>query len=397
MDIVYIAAGTWEAILQRTQAIAIELAREDRVLYVNSTLHSVLGTARRILTGKSPARPGIREVQKNLMVLDLPPGPLPGGCNVHALNRGELWCASLRLRRWVEKLGFRDYILWIATPWAAHLAGYLDPMLVCYDCMDNVPAFFPPGRQRALVRDLEQWLIAHADVVFASAKELYDACRTLNPEVHIVGNGVWTAEYAHAQPAPALECLPRPVLGYIGWIGSWVDQAVIALLAERFTTGSLVVVGPVHADISQLRGYPNVHFVGRKPHAEIPAYIQGFDVCLIPFVIDELATAVDPVKFYEYCAAGKPVVASALPELERYRDLCYLAESPTAFVSRVEEALAETKDSKLSKSLPQRRRALASEKSWGAHAARIREVLAHHCNRKDPAVASALPQTVVCE
>jgi hypothetical protein len=375
MDILYIAASPWDSMLQRSQAIAIELAREARVLYVNSTLLSVLGAVRRIVRGESPARPGIHEVQKNLMVLDLAPGPLPGGCHVHAFNRGELWWASLQLRRWVEKLRFRDYILWFATPWAAHLADHLDPLLVCYDCVDNMPAFFPPGRQRALVRDLEQWLIARADVVFATSDQLRTVCLALNPDVHLVRNGVWSARYAHAEPAPDVATFPCPVLGYVGSVGYWIDQEVIARLAERFSSGSVVIVGPVDVDVSRLRPYRNVHFLGRKPHREMPAYIQAFDVGLIPFADGELTAAVDPVKFYEYCAAGKPIVVSGLPELERYRGLCYLAESPAAFVSRVEEALTETTDRKLSEALAQRRRALARENSWETRGARICGIL----------------------
>jgi Glycosyl transferases group 1 len=373
MDIVYIAAGTWESILQRTQALAIELSRDNRVLYVNSVLHSVPGAVKRTLRRDDSSALGVRQVRENLFVLDLVPG-LPGACHSDGINLVNVRWASFQLKHWLTKLKFRDYVLWIATPWAARLADYLDSSLLCYDCMDNIPAFFQSNR-RLLIRKLEQSLIRRSDVVFASSDELYDSCRELNPRVYLVRNAVWPAAYEAVQPAAELRELPRPILGYVGYFGPWIDQPVLALLAERFSQSSIVIVGPVHSDVQRLARYKNIHFIGQKAHSDIPKYIQAFDVGLIPFVIDELATAVNPVKFYEYCAAGKPIVSSALPEMFRYSDICYLAASSSEFVRQAEQALAEVADDVRHRALVCRRRGVAQENSWEVRASCIREVL----------------------
>lgn len=386
MDIVYIAAGSWESILQRTQALAIELSQRHRVLYVNSVLHSVPGMVRRALRHEGPARCGLRAVRENLSVLDLVPG-VPGSCNSDVLNRMNLRWQGWQLRRWVKKLGLRDYILWIATPWAARLADHLDPLLLCYDCMDNVPAFYRDHR-RELVRSLEVPLLRRSDLVLVTAEPLRAGCRAFNSAVHLVRNGVWNADYRNAVPAAELESLPHPVFGFVGYLGNWIDQEAIAALAQRFPRGSLVLVGPVHTNVARLERLPNVHFTGRVPHNRLPSYIQAFDVGLIPFVLDDLAAAVDPVKFYEYCAAGKPVVATALPELARHGELCYLANATGEFILRVEEALAELADPDFSTALAERRRRLAAGNSWTERAARIDELL-RHCSGKSPAVLPA--------
>lgn len=391
MDIVYIAAGPWESILQRTQALAIELAHRHRVLYVNSVLHSVPGMVRRALKREGRARTGVRAVRENLFVLDLVPG-VPGSCSSDAVNRASLAWQGWQLRRWVKKLGFRNYVLWIATPWAARIAGHLQPLLLCYDCMDNVPAFYRDHR-REFVHSLEVSLVRRSDLVFVSAEELRASCRPFNSAVHLVRNGVWNAEYRDAMPASALGSLPHPMFGFVGYLGDWVDQEAIAALAGRFPQGSVVLVGPVHTNAVRLERLPNVHFTGRVPHHLLPGYIQAFDLGLIPFVLDDLAAAVDPVKFYEYCAAGKPVVASALPELARHGELCYLANTTGEFVTRAEEALAELADADFRETLAERRRRLAAENSWAERAARIDELLGQRCGKK----ATLLPDKAPTE
>lgn len=385
MDIVYIAAGSWESILQRTQALAIELAQQHRVLYVNSVLHSVPGMIRRALRHEGRGRVGLRAVRENLYVLDLVPG-VPGSCHSDAVNRMNLEWQGWQLRRWAKKLGLSDYVLWIATPWAARLADHLDPLLLCYDCMDNVPAFYRDHR-RELVRSLEVPLVRRSDLVLVTAEELRAGCRPFNSAVHLVRNGVWNADYRDATPAAELESLPHPMFGYVGYLGDWLDQDAVAALAQRFPHGSVVLVGPVHTSVARLERLPNVHFTGRVPHHRLPGYIQAFDVGLIPFVLDDLAAAVDPVKFYEYCAAGKPVVATALPELVRHGELCYLASATGEFNRRVEEALAELADPDFSAALAERRRRLAAGNSWAERAARIDELLRQLCGKR----AAVLP------
>jgi glycosyltransferase involved in cell wall biosynthesis len=134
--------------------------------------------------------------------------------------------------------------------------------------------------------------------------------------------------------------LPRPILGFFGLIAEWVDLDLIAHLAARFPKGSVVLLGKATVDLSGLARFPNIHLFGRKPYADLPAYGKGFDVALMPFVVNELTLNANPLKVREYLAAGLPVVSTPIPEVEAL-GLCRIASGPEAFASEVESALAD--------------------------------------------------------
>src|SRR4029078_13293068 len=115
--------------------------------------------------------------------------------------------------------------------------------------------------------------------------------------------------------------LPRPIVGFFGLIADWVDTDIMAAIARRYPTGSLVVVGKATTDVSALQKLPNVHLLGRKPYADLPAYCKAFDVAINPFRINELTLAANPLKVREYLAAGLPVVSTDIPEVHVLEDV----------------------------------------------------------------------------
>jgi len=215
--------------------------------------------------------------------------------------------------------------------------------------------------------------------VFASSEELYTKCRKVNANVHLVRNGLMLDRFVRdgiSTPAE-LERLRRPILGYSGYIAHWLDMELLREVALRYSRCSLVMLGPVdaRAPVGRLSALSNVHFLGMKPHSEVPGYICGFDVCLIPFQRNDLTTAVNPVKFYEYCALGRPTVSVTLPELERYKDLCYLANSQEQFLRAVGVALRERENRDDANRLVLRRRRLAEENSWETRGRQLEAIL----------------------
>ncbi|MEG3072228.1 MAG: glycosyltransferase [Candidatus Syntrophopropionicum ammoniitolerans] len=118
---------------------------------------------------------------------------------------------------------------------------------------------------------------------------------------------------------PELQTLQGPVVGYVGAISAWFDQEMLAAAAHAHPEWSFVLVGPVDTDVSLLDSLPNVRLTGHKPYSVLPAYLKGFDVTVIPFKINALTTGVNPVKLYEYLAAGRPIVSSDLPEVRAFR------------------------------------------------------------------------------
>ncbi|MDI6773266.1 MAG: glycosyltransferase, partial [bacterium] len=196
-----------------------------------------------------------------------------------------------------------------------------------------------------------------------------------NPRCLLVKNA---ADFAHFSAfvgeAPAwLRQLPRPVIGYYGAIAEWFDSKLVGELARLRPEWTFVLVGSTYtADLRPLEGLPNVRLPGEQPYARLPAFLHSFDVCLIPFKRLPLTEATDPVKFYEYLSAGKPVISVSLPELRGYEaeGLVSLAETAPEFAEQIERALASHSPDAIA-----RRMRFAGQHTWGARHLQLREAI----------------------
>jgi glycosyltransferase involved in cell wall biosynthesis len=193
---------------------------------------------------------------------------------------------------------------------------------------------------------LEDELCRRADMLVVSAQRLLESKIRKNPRTVLIRHGV---DFEHFRKAldPATEVpaeirdLPRPILGYFGLMAAdWIDIDLLVSVAKHFSKGSLVLLGKVTTDLSRLTSLPNVHLLGRKPFATLPAYSKGFDVALNPFPISEVTLNANPLKVREYLAAGLPVVSTRIPEVEVLGQ-CRLANGPEAFIREIEAALAD--------------------------------------------------------
>jgi len=222
-------------------------------------------------------------------------------------------------------------------------------------------------------------MFAQADVIFATAQSLVDRRLPQNCETHLSRHGVDHAQFARAlDPSTTvpsdLAALPGPVLGFYGAIQDWLDFDLIEFLARRHPEWSIALIGPILTDVSRLRALPNVHFLGQKPHAQLPAYCKRLSVGLIPHKVNELTLNMNPIKLREYLSAGVPVVSVPLPEVEAYGDLCTIGRDYEQFERGVVEALRT--DS------PEARRARSDgmrTETWDRRVAEIgREVMRVH-------------------
>ena len=237
----------------------------------------------------------------------------------------------------MRRLGFKQPLNWVFNPAAGLLAGGFDEAAIIYYCVDEYTAF--SGVNSGSLAAIELDLLQQADLVLTSAERLYESKRRLNPHTFLVRHGV---DYNHFRSTldPELQIpeevanLPGPVIGYFGLIAQdWVDTALLAHVADRFPNGSLVLLGKVTMDVSELEQRPNVHLLGRKPYADLPAYCKAFDVAVIPFPISEVTLNANPLKAREYLAAGLPVVSTAIPEVEVLGQ-CLIGKDPDDFVHR---------------------------------------------------------------
>ncbi len=232
---------------------------------------------------------------------------------------------------------------------------------VVYDCMDEWENF--PGIKPASL-EAEHHLVEACDLLVVTAQRLADKWHwrsEAGKPVVLARNAADYEFYAsRCQPNSLLPDIQHPVVGYFGAIADWFDVELLTEVAKQRPDYSFVLLGGVFdVDVSGLQSLPNVKLLGQQPYETMPQYLYHFDVCTIPFKINPITEATDPVKLYEYWSGGKPVVATKMSELQQYRQHVYLADNAEDFAAKLDAAIAET-DSQLA----EQRRALARQHTW---------------------------------
>jgi glycosyltransferase involved in cell wall biosynthesis len=240
---------------------------------------------------------------------------------------------------------FDDAVQWFYTPMPARtMLGSLGECAVVYDCMDELAQFrFAPSDLGAR----ERHLMAAADVLFTGGYQLYESKSKHHDNVHFFGCGVDARHFGLARNpetpvAPELLSVPGPVLGYFGVVDERLDYELIGRLADAFPTGSVVVVGPLaKVDPRELPQRTNIHWLGQRAYSDLPRYVKAFDVCLMPFALNEATEFINPTKTLEYMAAGKPIVSTAVPDVVRnFTPIVRVANSIEEFIEETRAATA---------------------------------------------------------
>ncbi len=320
-----------------------------RVLYVES-----LGLRRPQLARKDLRRiykrlergfQPISEVQENLWVCSPLVLPFQQYPVARRLNRRIL---LFRIKNFARQRGFQLPIIWTYHPLIQDLLPEIPHSMLIYHCADDLAAI--PGMPAATLRQEEKKLITLADLIFTTSRNLFDSVRQINPSNTYYHPNV--ADFAHfsrgSQPGPIPEDLagiPRPRIGFVGAVSEYkLDFDLIADVARARKAWHWVLIGEVgegqpRISVDKLRG-PNIHLLGPKPYRTLPDYLRGLDVAVIPSRLNQYTASMFPMKFFEYLAAGKPVVATPLPALEDYRQAFYTAHTREDFVAAVERVLA---------------------------------------------------------
>lgn len=369
--IVCIAAADWFGMWARAQQLMTRFARQgNRVLYVDPpiTLLSPL---------KNPAlftkrREKLTRVDEHIYVYS-PPVMLPFGNMYRQINKINQYRLFKRIRRVLKKIDYQPTLLWSYLPASVDLVSHLNIPFLCYDCVDEHAAF-PGFVKRDTVEEMEKRLLRLANATFASARELYDRKCHYASNMVFVPNGADVNHFAQARQdiplAPEVADLPKPVVGYIGAVSQWMEQDMLVALAQKHPDWSVVLVGPVDTDVGRMEALPNVYLLGKRDYKVLPGYLKAFDVAVIPFKINDLTIGVNPVKLYEYLAAGKPVVSSTLPEVRPFVPTVQLADTPEDFVAQVEKAVLDNSPAAVAQ-----RVTLAEENSWENRAEVMSDVI----------------------
>ena len=238
------------------------------------------------------------------------------------------------------------FIAWYYTPMALPFSQHLAPAAVVYDCMDELSSF---KGAPAVLKDREAVLLSRAGLVLTGGQSLYEAKRHQHDNIHPFPSSVDVDHFAQARRVesdPADQAaIPHPRLGFFGVIDERMDIDLIDGLAAARPDWHVVLLGPVvKIDPAQLPRRPNIHYLGSKQYDELPQYVAGWDVALLPFARNEATRFISPTKTPEYMAAGKPVVSTSIRDVVRpygQQGLVRIADDVPAFVAACEAAMAE--------------------------------------------------------
>ena len=329
VDVLCLSHLRWDFVFQRPQHLLSRCARDRRVFFFEEPIHH-----------EGPARLELRAPDGHGVEVAVP--RLPHGVG------GEEREATLAamVTELVRHRGVRDYVLWYYTPMAVPFTRHLRPSAVLYDCMDELSAFAGAPPELG-AREAE--LLRRADLVLTGGQSLYEAKRHRHPNVVAFPSSVDVPHFASARgagtDAPDQASLPRPRIGFYGVIDERLDVDLVARVAEQRPAWQLVLVGPTaKIDPAALPRRENIHWLGPRSYSDLPRYLAGWDVAMMPFARNASTRFISPTKTPEYLAAGKPVVSTSIRDVVRpygERGLARIADRPEDFVAAIEACLAE--------------------------------------------------------
>ena len=359
-NIICISSIDWDFIWQGHQQIMSTLAAQgNNVLFLENTgarrptLRDVPRLRHRIRNWWRGTK-GFRREQEGLFVYSPLVLPFPYSRMARWINR---YIVVRAIRRWMTALRVEHPVIWtfLPTPLALDLIKALEPELVVYYCIADFVASSPGARN---IRRTEHRLFREADLVFVQSEQLAERVRLFRTQADVFPFGVDFERFAavrdSADGVPAdLKAIRRPIVGYVGGLHRWLDQDLVAEAARRLPDASFVFIGPAQCDVSTLTREPTVSLLGARSHEELPGYIKGFDVGIVPYVFSDYTTNVYPTKLNEYLAMGIPVVSTGLPDVRHFNDanggIVAIADDVDAFAAQIRKALGPQEPAEVQK------------------------------------------------
>jgi glycosyltransferase involved in cell wall biosynthesis len=324
----------WNFVYQRPQHLLSRLARHYPVLFIEEPVRGAV------------ARVDVSSPVDNVRVLR-PQTPVDAA----GFHDDQLPVLSPLVTDWLQEQGIDDYVVWFYTPMALPLLADLQPRAVVYDCMDELSAFKDAPRQ---LRQREAALLKSAHLVLAGGPSLFEAKRTLHPNVLCVPSAVDAQHYAPRVATSRIDLMlkaeqvqgriPGPRLGFFGVIDERLDTDLLAAVADAERDWQVVMVGPVvKIDAAQLPQRPNIHWLGQQPYQLLPQLVADWDVCLLPFALNDSTRYISPTKTLEYMAAEKPIVSTPVHDvIAMYGDVVRIGADTPSFIEACRWALSET-------------------------------------------------------
>lgn len=335
-----------------TQHLVKRLARDRQVLWVNSIglrqpklnrrdLSRVwqklrpqgLSLDSQIGNEKQHSNPGYSEYRSsNITQANLLTIPAPRSFLARRVARDLM---LHQLAPLMKDLGMNKPILWSSLPTAADLCERIDHSGVVYYCGDDFASL--AGVDHSTVSQHEQTLVEHADLILVASQQLKQ--KFPERKTHLLPHGV--DSHLFAQPADRAPDLPQsngPIAGFYGSLSEWLDYELIDYCATTLPDWQFVFIGPICVEPSRLPMHANIHYLGARPHQQLPSYSQHWDVSMLPFRHNAQIDACNPLKLLEYLAAGQPIVSVDFPALAAYRRHLHTSDGHASFAAALEAA-----------------------------------------------------------
>jgi glycosyltransferase involved in cell wall biosynthesis len=344
----------WDWVWQRPQQFLSRLSKKHRVLFVEAPIPSDEISTPQARLRDVPDYPNIIVLQMKM--------PATRGPDTAWIDKERRQLVQSLL---AGPLGreFESPVQWFYDPMAmTAFAGHMNERAIVYDCMDELSLF--RGAPAELVQR-EHELLAVADIVFAGGPKIGKAKRAANPNCFSFGCGVDAKHFGQARdktlPVPAdIMRLPRPIYGYIGVVDERIDYDLLAALAGS-TAGSVVMIGPsTKVDPSTFPLHKNLHWMGGRDYAELPAYGRAFDVCLMPFALNDSTAFINPTKALEYMATATPIVSTPIDDVVlQFNDVVKIARDHRQFIDHCAQQAAQPDQAAIARGLE-----LVQRNSW---------------------------------
>jgi glycosyltransferase involved in cell wall biosynthesis len=376
-DLICLSHLRWNFVFQRPQHLMTRCARERRVFFVEEPIFA------------SSVSPHLRIEMSDRVRVVVP--HLPDGMSAEDAVAAQ----QDLLDQLIVSEQISSYVLWYYTPMALGFTEGLSPEAVVYDCMDELSAF---KGAPSLITVLEAQLMRRASLVLTGGQSLFEAKRHQHSNIHPFPSSVDVAHFAQARritTEPVDQgCIPHPRLGFFGVIDERMDLALLDAVAAARPDWHLIMLGPVvKIDTASLPQRPNIHYLGSKRYDELPHYVAGWDVALLPFARNEATRFISPTKTPEYLAAGRPVVSTSIRDVVRpygKQGLVRIADEPQAFVQACTAAMAEDPAKRITQA-----DAFLRQTSWDGTWTRIRALLDEATRRTDGGSTVAADATAV--